>query len=289
MSIHFVVPDIYKLFGGANEWFTHGLATELSQDISLRLREQLGRNRALEKPRLRLSQMGPRCPKALWSSIYTPELAEALPPWAEIKFTYGHILEAYVLTLAKAAGHDVKGEQDEVILDGIVGHRDAVIDGCVVDVKSASSRSFEKFKSGSIATQDSFGYLDQLDGYVTASFEDPLVTVKDRGYLLAIDKTLGHLCLYEHITRPDNIRERIAVSKRIVDRSTPPACECKTVKDGESGNIKLDLKASYSNYKYCCFPKLRTFLYARGPVYLTKVIRTPDVMEIDKHGRAVYN
>lgn len=287
MSIHFVIPDIYKLLGGKDGWFRESLAAGFSAEVAERLGVHFNENAS--PPTLRLSQMGPRCPKALWHSIHTPGEAELLPPWAMLKFAYGHILESLLLTLAKAAGHQVTGEQDEVILDGIVGHRDAVIDGCVVDVKSASSRSFEKFKSGSIATQDSFGYLDQLDGYVTASFEDPLVTVKDRGYLLAIDKTLGHLCLYEHIVRKEHIHERIRSHKSIVGLSEPPRCECVTTADGKSGNIKLATTASYSAWKHCCFPKLRTFLYASGPVYLTKVIRTPDVMEIDKHGRAVYN
>lgn len=286
-SIHYLIPDIYKLFGGEDEWFRKSTAADLSAEVAQRLGVHFNKNAST--PTLRLSQMGPRCPKALWHSIHTPGEAERLPPWAMLKYAYGHILEALLLTLAKAAGHDVEGEQDEVVLDGIIGHRDAVIDGCVVDVKSASSRAFEKFKTGSIATQDSFGYLEQLDGYVTASFEDPLVTVKDRGYLLAIDKTLGHLCLYEHIARPEHIRSRIAHHKQVVGMGSPPPCECVTQADGKSGNVKLGTVASYSAFKHCCFPSLRTFLYASGPVYLTKVIRTPDVMEIDKHGRAVYN
>src|SRR6266849_6159935 len=40
--------------------------------------------------------------------------------------------------MAKAAGHEVLGEQDELTLDGVVGHRDCVIDGCIVDVKTTS-------------------------------------------------------------------------------------------------------------------------------------------------------
>jgi len=80
--------------------------------------------------------------KPLWHSIHTPEKAEALPAWAEIKYTYGHILEALAISLAKAAGHEVTGEQDAITVDGILGHRDCVIDGCVVDVKSANRPEF---------------------------------------------------------------------------------------------------------------------------------------------------
>ena len=69
----------------------------------------------------------------------------------------------------------------------------------------------------------------------------------------------------------------------------PPRCTCGTVPDGKSGNFKLDVKASYSPYKYVCFPSLRTFLYSDGPRYLTKVTRKPDVIEVDKNGKVVYN
>jgi len=59
----------------------------------------------------------------------------------------------------------------------------------VVDVKSTSSIGFKKFRDGLLNILTVFGYLEQLDGYLVVSLSDPLVTVKDKGYLLAIDKT----------------------------------------------------------------------------------------------------
>src|SRR5438105_1275187 len=137
-QIETLVPDIYNLIQRKDGWFNDELAQQFSTDLASRLKLQLGENQ--QRPTLRLSKMGPKCPRALWYSIHHPELGEPIPPWAEIKYSFGHILEALVITLAKAAGHSVTGEQDAVVLDGIVGHRDCVIDGCVVDVKSASSR-----------------------------------------------------------------------------------------------------------------------------------------------------
>lgn len=308
MQIQTLIKDIYSTVengnGEARCWFTTDLASELSKGVTDRLQLQFGRDeverrlpripvdRTLDNPvlaGLRLSKMGPRCPKALWNSVHHPELREALPAWATIKFSFGHILESLAIVLAKAAGHHVTGEQSHVSVDGISGHRDCVIDGCVVDVKSASSRSFLKFKDKSIAQNDPFGYLEQLDGYLVGSYEDPLVTVKDRGYLLAIDKTLGHMTLYEHYIREAHIRERIRYSKEIVALSRPPSCACETVPFGKSGNIALGVRASYSDYKFECFPHLRTFLYSDGPKYLSKVVKRPDVTEIDRHGNLVYN
>ncbi len=284
-NIHTLVKDIYGIVGN-DQWFTDEVNKSLSAELALNLQGSFGERGS---PRLRLSSMGPKCPCHLWHSIHSPTHAEPIQPWARIKFAYGHILEALVISMAKAAGHEVTGEQDELVVDGITGHRDCVIDGCVVDVKSASSRSFDKFKNRTLAQDDPFGYLDQLDGYLVGSAGDGLVRVKDKGYLLAVDKTLGHLALYEHKLRENSIKDRIESHKRIVALSSPPPCSCGTVPDGKSGNIKLDVKASYSPFKYCCFPHLRTFLYAGGPVYLTKVVRKPDVVEINKYGQVVYN
>lgn len=286
-NITTLIEDIYKIVGQKDGWFNEPIAQGFSRELGLKLVENLRPKD--QAPSLRLSQMGDRCPRSLWASIHSPESAESLPPWARIKYTYGHILEALVIAMAKAAGHEVTGEQDELVVDGIVGHRDCVIDGCVVDVKSTSSFGFQKFKDRSIAKDDPFGYLYQLDGYLLGSASDPLVRVKDRGYLLAIDKTLGHMCLYEHKLREQSIRDRIRNYKEIIGTNSPPSCTCETVPDGRSGNIKLGTKASYSIYKHFCFPKLRTFLYANGPTYLTKVVRKPDVVEVDKHGKVVYN
>ena len=284
MNIQTLIKDIYAVVEKEENWFTASRLADFNVNLSTAL------NRPQYVPALRLSQMGEKCPSALWHSIHSAAHAEAIQPWARIKFDYGHILEAYVIELVKAAGHEVTGEQDECVVDGIKGHRDCVIDGCIVDVKSTNSRSFQTIKDGLVA-QDIFlrDYLDQLDGNLVGSAEDPLVRVKDRGYILAIDKVLGHLCLYEHKIRESNIRDRIATYKRFVNLNVPLRCTCGTVTDGKSGNIKLDVKASYNPFKYCCIPHLRTFLYASGPVYLTKVIRKPDVTEIDKYGKIIYN
>jgi hypothetical protein len=285
-EIKTLIPDIQELVTKKNGWFNDELSKDFAASVAKRVQDQFAEKK--RTPELYLSQMGPRCPKALWHSIHTPDQAERLPPWAEIKYSFGHLIEALAITLAKASGHKVEGEQDAITVDGVRGRRDCVIDGAICDIKSSSSRSFQKFKDGSIAMEDSFGYLDQLDGYICGSLQDPLVTVKDRGYLLVVDKTLGHMVLYEHAVRLDSIRMRIKTYKEYVARDVSPSCTCGTVAEGKSGNIKLGTKASYSSYKYCCFPRLRTFIYASGPVYLTKVVRKPDVPEIDRYGNLVY-
>lgn len=292
-SIYTLVPDIQYLLT-TKGWMTDQLAKELAHEIQERVRTQY--EEGTKEPTLRLSRLGPQCPCALWHSIHKAGEAEPLPPWAEFKFTFGHVIEALAICLAKAAGHTVTGEQDVLRVDGIVGHRDCVIDGCIVDVKSSSSRGMAKFKDGSIEQNDLFGYLDQLDGYLCGSLDDPLVTVKDRAYLLVIDKTLGHIVLHEHFYRGDKfVHDRIIEQKRVIALDAAPRCECISIDDGESGNLKLDVKASYNAFKYCCKPLLRAFAYAGGIRYLTKVVRTPYdfkkkrlIPEVDRHGKIIY-
>ncbi len=282
--INTLITDIYETVKKPG-WL------EAGTDAERTFHSQLSRsfNPQPRIPRLSLSGLGDKCPCQLWHSVHASELAEPLPPWARIKYDYGHILEAYVIAAAKASGHSVTGEQDELHVDGVVGHRDCVIDGNVVDVKSTSTLGFKKFKEGTIRNDDPFGYLLQLDGYVTGSASDPLVTNKRTGFLLAIDKQLGHLCLYEHIASEERVRERIRDYREILALAGPPKCTCEQVPDGASGNYRLGTAASYNPYKFQCNPHLRTFLYANGPRYLTKVVRKPDVTEVDKFGKVVYN
>lgn len=281
-SINTLIKDVQDVLNRRDGYLTDNLSENIVGEINPRLHAAFAKRD--ERPTLRLSQMGSRCPRSLWASIHSPSVQEALPANAKLKYTFGHVIEGLLIALAKSAGHEVTGEGDELYAYGIKGHRDCVIDGCIVDVKSTSSFGYAKFKDRSIATNDPFGYLDQLDGYLVGSKLDDLVRVKDRGYLWACDKQLGHMCLYEHFLREAHIRERIDTYKRIVEGDTPPPCTCQTVADGKSGNIKLGVTASYNPYKFFCFPNLRTFLYASGPVYLTKVVRQPDVPELSRTG-----
>lgn len=281
-TIHTLIKDVNHVLTRNDRLLADHLAEGIVREVGPRIHADFTE----KDPRatLRLSQMGEKCPRQLWASVHAPSFQEPLPPQARLKYTFGHVIEGLLIALAKEAGHEVTGEGDELYVDGVKGHRDCVIDGCLVDVKSASSLGFIKFKDKSIAQNDPFGYLDQLDGYLVGSQHDDLVRTKDRGYLWACDKQLGHMCLYEHRIREASIRDRINLYKRIVLRTEPPACTCKTVADGKSGNIKLGTVASYNPYKYFCFPHLRTFLYSSGPVYLTKVVRTPDVPEVNREG-----
>src|SRR5258705_12034742 len=223
-SINTLIKDVENVVTKDN-WFHHDDASRYSSEMAHRVMERLvGEERT---PGLRLSGMGERCPRSLWASVHSPSVQERFPAHVRIKFHFGDVIEAMAIALAKAAGHSVTGEQDEVIVDGVKGHLDCILDGCIVDVKSINSLGFQKIKAGQVA-EDIFlrSYLDKLDGYDVCSLDDDRVAVKDKAYIWAIDKAMGHMCLYEHKLREHHIRKRIQSYKEIVAGRLHPAFTC---------------------------------------------------------------
>lgn len=228
---------------------------------------------------LRMSNIGTPCKRKLWYYCNLPETVETTnTPSMALKYFYGDILEAIVLSLAKAAGHTVEGEQEELVVEGIKGHRDCIIDGMLVDVKSASSFSFNKFKYNQLKSEDPFGYISQLTAYLYASQDDPRVTEKNKAAFLAVDKTLGHIVLdvYDLRDELEDFKAELQRTKDAVNNlATTPPRAFDDVPDGKSGNRMLDVACSYCDFKHICWPKLRTFSYSSGPRFLTKVVKEP--------------
>lgn len=230
---------------------------------------------------LRMSSIGQPCNRKLWYSVNEPDKKEELTAEVRMKFLFGHLIEELVLFLAEVAGHRVEGRQDLMEVEGIPGHRDAVIDGVTVDAKSASTYSFKKFESHLSSDEDSFGYIPQIQGYIEDGQSDPLVTDKERGAFLVIDKTLGNICLDIHPRSKFPIRKLYNYKKDVVARPEPPARSFDPVPEGKSGNMKLPVNCSYCDFKRHCYPGLRTFLYANKPVFLTTVKKVPNVPELE--------
>lgn len=275
-SIESLVDDIYGLFDGTHEFSDESISSfgqKLAKHLSSRISEQRG------APTLRLSALG-QPDRKLWFTINTPELGEPLSPKTRFKFLLGDLLEELLLYLAEESGHKVEGAQDTLEINGVIGHRDAVIDGRTVDVKSASSYSFKKFKEHRLREDDPFGYIDQLNSYMYAAKDDPLVSDKRTGSFLVIDKTLGHICLDSYSSNGVDYDKVVEDKREMLAQSTPPDRCYEPVPEGKSGNMKLGVQCSYCQFKFACYPGLRTFLYSTGPVFLTHVEREPKVPEI---------
>ena len=279
-SIDTLVDDIQALLvEGIAEPDTE-LCDKYGKMFSSLLQDRM--KRETRKGTLRMSNAGKPCERQLWYDVNTPEDGEPLRYDTYNKFLFGDMIELLLLFLSEASGHKVEGTQDTQEIEGILGHRDAVIDGMVVDAKSASSYAFKKFANGTLADDDAFGYIDQLGGYVHAGQDDPIVTVKDRGGFLVMDKVLGKICLDIHKRSDKDYNDFMNKKKEVVNGPTVPERGFEPIPDGASGNKKLGVNCSYCSFREKCHPGLRTFLYSYGPAYLTTVAREPKVPEVGK-------
>lgn len=276
-DISTLVGDIYRLVdkgGDISDELVDGFASSLAGIVRDRMKERE------QASYLRPSNIGEKCDRRLWYSVNHPSLAEPLTPETKLKFLIGDIHEAVLLFLAEAAGHSVTGQQDVVSIGPVSGSRDAVVDGVLLDVKSASSRSFDKFVAGIKPGTDSFGYLKQLNFYLEASQDDELVTDKSRAAFLASDKTLGKITLDVHERAGYDFGKLIETKLALLASPQLPAKGYFPEPFGESGNEKLGVECSYCPFKRACYPNLRTFIYSYGPVFLTTVKREPKVPEV---------
>ena len=278
-TIDTLIADMQEVIKGEGGWsgiqgsiLGHGIALIANMRFS-----------KPQEPRgyLSLSSIGTPCKRKLWYKVNTPEEAIPLEYNALLKFFYGDMIEELALSLAIAAGHDVRGQQDRLDVHGIKGHRDAVIDGMTVDVKSCSPYAFKKFKEGTLRKNDPFGYISQLSSYVYAGKDDDKVTNKTQGAFLAIDKQNGHICLDIHDFTEDleTKQQEIIEAKEIVSAEFPSDRQRRVPQTKTSPNTKLPVMCSYCEFKKKCWPTARKFIYSYGPVYLVDVKSEPKVPE----------
>jgi len=285
-SINTLVDDVYRLMETKEAEDSVDVEAEIEkfgEAMKSLMRTEFARDRKRDTRTLRLSNIG-RDDRYLWNVVNGTEALEKIKPHTYVKFMYGHLIEEMLLFLVRMAGHEVTDEQKVCEVEGIKGHMDCKIDGVVVDVKSSSSYGFKKFKDGTLAMDDSFGYVDQLKAYAHSEGETEFAW-------LAMDKANGHLAVlkydledtqapvYEYIK--EDITERIRHVKKLVGLSEPETFCTESVPDGKSGNIKLGVKCSYCQYKKHCHPDVRAFAYSYGPKFLVKVVNEPKVMEIE--------
>ncbi|PHS02816.1 MAG: hypothetical protein COA78_20460 [Blastopirellula sp.] len=280
--------EVVKGLGGWDETITKFLADGISEVAGQRFSEPQA-----PRTKLSLSQLGSPCQRKIWYNINKPELKSELSAESLGTFFYGDLLEVLAISIVMAAGHKVEGMQDRLDVYGIKGHRDVVIDGVTVDVKSASKFSFEKFQKHQLRGYtkydrsgnktwveardvDAFGYISQLGSYVSGGKDDPIVTEKNKGAFLVIQKDRFKICLdtYDFTDEIKYKEQEVQQVVRMVEGPIPMRGEDE-VEDGKSGNMKLGVACSYCDFRSSCWPDVRTFIYSTGPRFLTKVVRQP--------------
>lgn len=293
-DINSLVSDIYELLASGK---FHIDAKKLADMIAAKFAEEKQRNN------LRMSNFGKPCERQLWYSVNMPETAEPMPPHALLKMMYGHIIEEVVTQLAEQAGHPFEHQQETLEIKGVIGHIDGVVDGRLVDVKSANSRGMEKFRSHRLASDDPFGYLSQLGLYLYAGTNagilgEPSTSSKGQedqagggsgqasldptrtASFIAVDKELGHIVLDTYEFPKKDWDAAIDLKKKMLTSKEPPPRGFFPEPHNKSGNMKLPTPCAYCPHKKTCYPLLRSFLYSTGPVHLTKIVKQPEVQEL---------
>lgn len=273
-TINTLVKDVYTTLDQGK--IDPSLIDEFTSNLGDLLKSRF--SGVVEKPSLRMSNFG-KPNRQLWYSINQPELGEPFRPEVRLKFLYGDIIEQLMLLLIKASGHTVTGTQGEVNINGLKGHRDAIVDGVLVDVKSASSYAFDKFAYGKLKNDDAFGYIDQLSLYLTASQDD--VDIKKQAAFIAVNKENGKIVVDTHTLENKDYNKELTAKRGMLAEPNPPNRCYDDVEDGKSGNRKLGVNCSYCAFKHTCWPGLRTFISkGEAPKYLTKVMREPNMAEL---------
>jgi len=286
-KIDTVVNDVYKLLeDGAT--LTDKEASSFGTAIATIIQDRLQEYK--DKPHfgvIRLSGMG-KGVRQLWYGHRRKE--SPIPkPSDKLKFLFGDITEELLLFLVKKAGHAVTEEQQEVIIDGVVGHKDCRIDGVTTDIKSASPFAFKKFTTGALFQpgNDPFGYRQQVSSYAQGDSKVPFEEYDEQVALLVMDKSSGDLCLVmiDDLLQPDAVATVKEVKRAVLSDNIPDRCY-EPEPEGKSGNMKLSKNCFYCIDKEECWKDmndgkgLRKFKYSKGLTYLTHVEKEPQVEEI---------
>jgi len=276
-----IATDIKTLVAGISNGKPANVTEENMDKFLLNIKEAFNswNNPVREKDgKLRMSVLG-KPPRQLWYDRFSPKKTKSYDASLNIKFLYGHILEHLLLYLAELTGHKIADQQKKVEIDNIKGHIDATVDGEVCDVKSASSFSFKKFKTGELVGDDPFGYHAQLSGYETGMGTN-------KGGFLVMDKSSGDVCFYkpDELAKP-NVPNLIKTLQDTLKSKTPPD-RCYQLSETKGGNKSLPIGCQFCAHKWECYKDvndgkgLRVFKYSNRYVYLAEVNRQPNVEEI---------
>jgi len=279
-----IATDIKTLVAGISNGKPANVTEENMDRFLLNIKEAFNswNNPVREKDgKLRMSVLG-KPPRQLWYDRFSPKKTKSYDASLNIKFLYGHILEHLLLYLAELTGHKIGDQQKKVEIDNIKGHIDATVDGEVCDVKSASSFSFKKFKTGELVGDDPFGYHAQLSGYETGMGTNG-------GGFLVMDKSSGDVCFYkpDELAKP-NVTTLIKTLQDTLKSDTPPD-RCYQLSETKGGNKSLPIGCQFCAHKWECYKDandgkgLRVFKYSNRYVYLAEVNRQPNVEEITKN------
>lgn len=254
MSLHFLLQEVAAGRASVDE----EVLDKVADDVKQALKKQL-----LSKPRtgnfsLRMSNLGkPTC--QLWYEKNKPELAAPMQPFFLMQMLIGDVTEAVLKGLLRAANVDFEDTELvtlEIAGDSIKGSYDLIIDGAVVDIKSASPWSYtNKFASyETLEDGDSFGYVAQLVAYAKAKGVDV-------GGWLVTNKSNGEFKYLKATPDVERVLKQIEATVRYINEDKPfHRCfeaEHETFYGKLTGNKVLPTSCNFCAFKKDCWPELR--------------------------------
>lgn len=263
-----LVEDVYKVLEDGKKPSSAAIK-KFAINIANLLKDRLTEKERVNT--LRMSNIGKPVRKIWYDFKYPKEVKYSGSD--KLKFLYGDIIEELVLFLIELAGYDVTDRQKEVDLDGVKGHIDGMVDGVLIDVKSASQFAFDKFKKHSLndVEEDAFGYIGQISGYAEA-------LRKDIVYFIIVNKVTGEILVepygdLELIDAFDKIQE----IREALNKEEPPAKLCYPVTVHDNGNEEINRNCFYCAHKTHCFENLQAYQYSNKVRYFSKVVKEPRV------------
>lgn len=177
---------------------------------------------------LRMSNVGRSLRQLMLAKVY----GSTWKPKKEdkLKFTIGHLYEAFFIAVMKQAGVNIEAQDAPVsmMVDNVklMGTYDVKIDGKIYDIKTASAYSYDnKFNDISkLKAGDSFGYFAQGFGYAVAD-KSPF------GGWLALNKVTGAFKVlevppYEHdALQKEYVQKIVDTVRHVTTSDVIPPCE----------------------------------------------------------------
>lgn len=285
-TIDTLVPDIYDYIGGQGTFdkVTDEDAEELGKLLADMIKTRLNERRESKGERqftLRMSNYG-KPNRYLWYEANYKGKKEKNEPHVYLKFLLGDVFECVMLFLAEKSGHSVTHLQQKVSVDGLDGSLDAVIDGVLVDVKSASKWAFQKkfLDRGIFNGDDGFAYVPQIKGYSKGVPE-----AKGEAFFVGNKETGDIVVVKVPPSIKVDVEGKIASAREAISSEEPPPEKCYPEEETSYGNRKLAKGCVFCPFKYDCWKDandgkgLRVFEYAKGPEFLTHVERAPNMPE----------
>jgi hypothetical protein len=293
-SIKTLVEDVVQSMGPDHTSISDQQLAVYGASIARHARDTLNKRTVRPRPTpetLYASEIGDACPTRLWHKRHGT-MGLPMGGSTELKFLVGDFYEETLLLFAEASGHEVTDRQREVVFNvgdnyaevggawSVHGHIDAVIDGYVVDVKSASSYAYDLYTKNGLITDEnnSFGYVAQLNFYSYMLDKPGLFWVADKS---TGEHDLVDVEVIDIVGKILDVVRKQTELDQTVSHPNGPEAFFDPVPFGKKGNMKLITQCSYCPFKKRCFPTVRAFKYAKGKLeYLTTVVDTPSVEEV---------